>query len=128
MDAVFYWDMTYKEILATVKGHAKKQEVKLQSESIIAYRQAHLIAHLVGASLGGKQSSLAIHECFPGIFPELEKQAEAQQARQQNWQVMKARIDAYAAEKRKRGEMNGNDNRRTTDTDNVGNVGTKEGT
>ncbi|ATP40697.1 hypothetical protein CSE16_11915 [Solibacillus sp. R5-41] len=110
MDAVFYWDMTYKEILAAIKGKSKRQEAELQYQSIIAYHQANLISHLVGISLGSKQNPQALHEAFPGVFPELEKQAQLQLVKQQNWQIMKARIDAYAAEKRKRGEKNGDDN------------------
>lgn len=110
MDAVFYWDMTYREILAAIKGRAKRQEVELQYQSVIAYHQANLIQHLIGISLGSKQSPQELHEAFPGIFPELEKRAQQQLVKQQNWQVMKARIDAYAAEKRKRGRLNGDDN------------------
>lgn len=109
VDAVFYWEMTYAEILAAIKGSAKRQEVELQHQSIIAYHQANLISHLVSISLGSKQSHPELHEAFPGIFPELEKRAEMQKVKQQNWQIMKARIDAYAAEKRKRGGLNGDD-------------------
>ncbi|MEC1177615.1 hypothetical protein P9B03_03890 [Metasolibacillus meyeri] len=111
MDAVFYWDMTYAEILAAIKGNAKRQETKLQYESVIAYHQANLISHLVGITLGSKQPLKEIHEAFPGIFPELEKRAEQQKVKQQNWELMKARIEAYAAEKKKRGGGSyGNDN------------------
>ncbi|GEM_PF-2934400 len=114
MDAVFYWDMTYKEIFAAIKGFSKRQEIELQTKSIIAYHQANLISHLVGISLGSKQAPKEIHEAFPAIFPELEQKAQLQQVRQQNWQLMKARIEAYAFEKRKRGEDRGNDVRRTS--------------
>lgn len=110
VDAVFYWDMTYAEILAAIKGSAKRRETELQYQSIIAYHQSHLISHLVGISLGSKQSPQALHEAFPGIFPDLEKRAKVQQVKQQNWELMKARIEAYAAEKRKRGGLNGDDN------------------
>lgn len=118
MDAVFYWDMSYGEILAAIKAFQKRQTADLQYQAIISYRQANLISHLVAISLGSKQQEKEIQEAFPGIFPELEKQAQAQLIKQQNWQLMKARIDAYAAEKRKRGESRGNDARRTANTDN----------
>ncbi|GLC88704.1 hypothetical protein [Lysinibacillus piscis] len=111
MDAVFYWDMTYAEILAVIKGHVKRQEVELQYQSIVAYHQANLISHLVGIALGSKQQPKEIHEAFPSIFPELEKRAEQQKIKQQNWELMKARIETYAAEKRKRGGLqHGDDN------------------
>ncbi|MEG0450956.1 MAG: hypothetical protein RR595_13955 [Lysinibacillus sp.] len=110
MDAASFWDMTYVEITVAIKAHVKRQEVDLQYQSIIAYHQANLISHLVGISLGSKQSPQELHEAFPGIFPELEKRAEMQQVKQQNWELMKARVEAYAAEKRKRGRPNGDDN------------------
>lgn len=122
VDAFFYWDMTYAEISETIKAFQKRQEVDLQFKAVISYHQANLISHLVGISLGSKQQQKEIQEAFPGIFPDLEKQAKAQLVKQQNWQLMKARIDAYAAEKRKRGESHGNDARGTANTDNDGNV------
>ncbi|MEG0473326.1 MAG: hypothetical protein RR588_13415 [Solibacillus sp.] len=110
MDAVFYWDMTYKEILAAINGSVKRQKAELQFQSIVAYHQANFISHLVGISLGSKQSPQELHEAFPGIFPEQEKRAQQQLVKQQNWELMKARVEAYAAEKRKRGKANGDDN------------------
>lgn len=113
MDAVFYWDMTYAEILAAITGYNKRQEAEMRIQSIIAYRQADQIASLVGIMIGSKQEPPSIQDAFPGIFPELEKKAEEQkhqQSKQQSWQVMKARVEAYAAsaaEKRKRGERRG---------------------
>lgn len=110
--------MSYAEIYASIKAYQKRKEADLQERAVISYHQANLITHLVGISFGSKQESKELHEAFPGFFPQLEKQAELQRVKQQNWQVMKARIDAYAAEKRKRGESRGNDARRTADTDN----------
>lgn len=121
MDAVFYWEMTYGEILAAIKGFNKRQETDLQSKAIINYHQSNLIAHLVGIQLGSKQAPQELHEAFPGIFPELERKAEIERIKQQNWQIMKARVEAYAAhlaEKRKRGEDHGNDIRGTANSNN----------
>lgn len=124
MDAVFYWDMTYKEILASISGFIKRQEIDLKYMSIVSYHQANLISHLVGISMGSKQQQKEIYEAFPGIFPELEKQVQEQLVKQQNWQLMKARIEAYAAEKRKRGESRGNDARGTADSNHNRDIGT----
>ncbi|MEK4628112.1 hypothetical protein MKZ17_07885 [Solibacillus sp. FSL R7-0682] len=107
MDAVFYWDMTYKEITTSIVGYSKRQEANMRIESVISYHQANLISHLVGMIAGSKQAPKALHEAYPGIFPDLEEKA-AQQVKQQPWQVSKARIEAYAAELRKRGEKHGN--------------------
>lgn len=97
----------------------------MRIQSIIAYRQADQIASLVGIMMGNKQTPMAIHEAYPGIFPEMERKAELDKAQQQHWQIMKSRIEAYAAnaaEKRKRGERLGNHAGRTPDTDNVRNI------
>ncbi|MFF2449370.1 hypothetical protein ACFVSW_20210 [Neobacillus sp. NPDC058068] len=109
MDAAFFWNMTYGEIVASITGFNKRQKTEFQMKSIVAYRQADLIASLVSNVLGSKHQPPSIQEAFPGIFPEIE-----QQPKQQNWQLMKARIEAYAAEKRaaeerKRGENRGDD-------------------
>lgn len=124
MDAFFYWDMTYAEISETIKAFQKRQEVNLQFQAVISYHQANLISHLVGISLGSKQQQKEIQEAFPGIFPDLEKQVKAKLVKQQKWQLMKARIDAYAAEKRKRGESRGNDARGTADSNHNRDIGT----
>lgn len=84
----------------------------MRVQAMIAYRQADQIASLVGIMLGNKQTPPAIQEAYPGIFPEFEKKAEEERLQQQQWQIMKARIEEYAArvaEKRKRGERHGND-------------------
>lgn len=125
MDAVSFWDMTYAEINAAISAYGKQQEAVMRIQSIIAYRQADQIASLVGIMLGNKKEPPAIHEAYPGVFPELERKAEHEKAQQQHWQIMKARIEEYAAnaaEKRKRGERLGNHAGRTPDTDNIGNV------
>lgn len=98
--------MTYREIMAAIEGAQQRLRARMQESALISYRQANLIASLVGITLGSKQKAPSLQEAFPGIFPELE-----QQPRQQNWQLMKARIDAYAAERRKRGgEADGGNN------------------
>jgi len=122
VDAFFYWDMTYAEISESIKSFQKRQEVDLQFNAVISYHQANLLSHLIGIQFGSKQAQKELYEAYPGIFPKQEKQAEQQRIKQQKWQVMKARIDAYAAEKRKRGESRGNDARRTASTDNGGNI------
>lgn len=131
VDAFFYWDMTYAEISTAINAFQEKRKDQLQMDSIIAYHQANQIAHLVSIALGSKQPQKEIYEAFPKIFPELEKQAEVQKIKQQNWQIMKARVEAYAAnmkERRKRGEQHGNDARRTSNPNYDGNSGLKEGT
>lgn len=122
MDAVFYWEMTYGEITAAINAYSKQQEASMRIQSMIAYHQANQISVLVGRLVGSKNDAPAIYEAYPGIFPEMERKAELDKAQQQHWQIMKSRIEAYAAnaaEKRKRGERLGNHAGRTPDTDNL---------
>lgn len=121
--------MTYAEILAAINAYVKRQETQRDTEmriqSTIAYHQANQISVLVGRLVGNKNEVPTIDEAYPRIFPEMERKAELDKAQQQHWQIMKSRIEAYAAnaaEKRKRGERLGNHVGRTPDTDNVGNV------
>jgi hypothetical protein len=109
VDAALFWDMTYAEIVASINGFNNRQKSELQLNALISYRQAGLISALVGIAFGSKQQYPTITDAFPGIFPELEKAPQ----QQQNWQVMKARVEEYAAAKRdeakrKRGENDGN--------------------
>lgn len=124
MDAVFYWDMTYREILTAIQGNQARlraaietEQEKLKYQAVIAYRQSDLIAILVGRLFGTKANVPLLHEVFPGLFPELER------PRQQNWQMMKARIEQYASERRKRGETGGNDTGRAASPDHSRNEG-----
>ena len=117
--------MTYAEITAAINAYSKQQEADMRIQSIIAYRQADQIASLVGIVMGNKQTPMAIHEAYPGMFPELERKAKMDKAQQQHWQIMKARIEEYAAiaaEKRKRGERLGNHAGGTPDTNNIRNI------
>lgn len=109
-----YWDMTYKEISTTIKAYSKRAESDMRISAIISYHQARLISHHVGIIVGSKETPKAIYEAFPGMFPHLEKEAAIKAAientKQQDWKLMKDRIDAYAAERRKRGAVEvGND-------------------
>jgi hypothetical protein len=118
-DPVAYWDMTYGEIMAAIhayekrlKFEAEKMEGETRIRAAIAYRQADLTSRMVAQAFGSNSKLPTIYEAFPGIFPEESK------PKQQNWQLMKARVEAYAAERRKRGEMKrGNDHRGTADPD-----------
>ncbi|OMF54677.1 hypothetical protein BK138_16085 [Paenibacillus rhizosphaerae] len=91
--------MTYKEISAAISGKQRQLKNDLQTKATLVYRLGTLVAYGVNQP----KDYPAPHEAFPGIF-------EEPKTRQQNWQVMKERIEAYAAERRKRGEkLNGND-------------------
>lgn len=101
--------MTYREIVAAIKGYEVRTKAKfeadMQLQAMIAYRQADLIASHMARIWGGKHKPPTMQEAFPGIFPE-------EQNKQQDWRVMKARLEAYAdAWRRKRGAKKGDTGR-----------------
>ena len=115
-----YWDMTYREISAAIEAFQERQKIdqeRLKAEmmmlSLTAYRHADLIGAVVSNIMGGRNKIPSLSEAFPGVFPE-----EMLQPRQQDWRVMKTRIEQYGAEwKRKRGEKRGDDDRRVASAD-----------
>jgi hypothetical protein len=98
IDAAAYWDMTYGEIVAAIKAHASRHKVELQQAAYLAYQQAHVITAMMSRVLGGKKSPPTIHQAFPGLFP------QAERPQQQDWRLMKARMEVYADAKKKWGE------------------------
>lgn len=95
----------------------------MQISAVIAFRQAHVISSLVAKSFGGKHETPTLSEAFPGIFPE-----EITKSKQQDWRIMKARMEAYAADRQKWGEKKrGNEDRGVTSADNGQDSGIAEG-
>lgn len=93
----------------------------MRTQSVIAFHQGNQIAFLVSQMFQSKREGLEVHEAYPGFFPDLEQKAAKEKMQQQHWQIMKARIEAYAAneaEKRKRGERRGDDAGRTANFNN----------
>ena len=103
MDAVFYWDMTYAEIITAINANNKKLErdwkENLQAQAIIAYK----LGELIGIALNDpKKYPANVEEAFPKIFDDIKSDGPS---KQQDWQIMKARIEQYNyLHKQKRGE------------------------
>jgi hypothetical protein len=93
--------MSLGDILAAIKGYRKREQTALQAQALVAYRQAQYLGNIIGVMLDGKQKLLTMTEAFPGIFPEFE-QLQAQGIRQQDWRLIKARIEEYSARQRAR--------------------------
>lgn len=109
MDAVFYWDMTLKEITAAInaKGKINRNELKQQAELL------HSIATLIGIAVNDPKKYPAFEKAFPKLAESQQNvTGKPQTPAQQPWEVMKARVSAYAAEaeRRKRGEKQDGDN------------------
>lgn len=86
--------MTYKEILAAIQGNHRRVKSELQIQASLIYK----LGNLLGVAVNNPAKYPTLNEAFPGMFEEPK--------RQQNWELMKSRIEAYAAERRKRGEPN----------------------
>lgn len=97
MDAVFYWEMTYGEIIAAVEGKQRALKAEAQLKASLVYQ----LGNLVGLGFHEpKKYPSSLKKAFPGLFEDADDSPK-----QQNWQIMKERINAYNDYlKRKRGE------------------------
>lgn len=94
MDAVFYWDMTYAEIITAINANNKKLEREwkenLRGQAIIAYK----LGELIGIAFNEpKKYPGTVKEAFPKVFDDDTK--DDGPSKQQDWQIMKARIEQY---------------------------------
>lgn len=99
MDSVFYWDMTYGEIIAAIEGYQKRFKNNLQIQAMFVYK----IGEFVGIAVNEpKKYPKNPKEAFKktGIFDDVEEV----EPKKQDWQIMKERVNRYAYLKRKRGE------------------------
>jgi len=88
--------MTYREILAAIEGNQRKVKSELQLHSMLMYR----LGSLVGYAVNDPKNYPSYQKAFP--FGE--------KSEQQGWRRMKANIETYAAEWRRRGEIKNGDN------------------
>lgn len=80
--------MTLGEIIDTVEAYNDDKLDEMKYNSMLAYQTGRLVAIGVGNAFGGGEFP-QIHEIFPGLF-------EAPKVVQQDSELMKARIMAYA--------------------------------
>ncbi len=99
MDAVFYWDMTYGEIIEAIEGNQRRTKLQMQIQANLVYQLGALVG--VAFNEPDKYPS-SVKEAFPKLFEDLIDD----EPKQQDWQIMKARIEEYnnAYLKQKRGE------------------------
>ena len=90
MDAVFYWDMTYAEIQAFIEGNQAREKAKLMNQASLIHNLGYLMAY----SFHSPKAYPKMNEAFPGLFDELVKE----QHKTEQWEINKARMQAYADE------------------------------
>lgn len=98
VDAVFYWEMTYGEIIAAIEGNQRRVKQEIQIQASLLYK----LGDLLRFSFNEPNKYPTLQEAFPKLFDDTE--AINQKPKQQDWRIMKERISAYARYKRKRGE------------------------
>ncbi|SHH55885.1 hypothetical protein [Sporanaerobacter acetigenes] len=98
VDTVFYWDMTYGEIIEAIESNQRKTKLAMQFQANIAYQ----LGSLIGIAFNDpKKYPTSAKEVFPSLF---EEEIE-EEPKQQDWQIMKERIEKYNTYlKQKRGE------------------------
>lgn len=80
--------MTLGEIIDTVEAYNDNKIDEMKYNAMLAYQTGRLVAIGVGNAFSGEEFP-QIHEIFPGLF-------EAPKVVQQDSELMKARIMAYA--------------------------------
>lgn len=114
--------MTPWELERVIAAKQKQHKEELQSRAVFAYRQAEVTAALMARSWGSKQKAPDIKKVFPGIFEDVAITVAPEPGKkpyqQQDWRIMKARMEMYAAARRKWGEKKrGNHGRGTASID-----------
>lgn len=99
IDARDYWDMTYKEIIETIKAYNRRKKADMQFQASIQYRLADLIGASVGRLLDDKIKLPPIEEAFPTLFDDI---IEKQTRKQQDWRIMKERMKDFASQHNKK--------------------------
>ena len=97
VDPVRFWDIIYGEIITQIKAYRQKEKAQMQLQAIFIYK----LGSLVGIAFNDPNIPSNVEEAFEemGIFDE-----EIDTTKQQNWRIMKERMNRYAYLHRKRGE------------------------
>lgn len=89
-----FWDMSIKEVNDVIESYNDSYKVEMQFKAMCAYNTARLVTEGISVCFGnGKFPQL--HEAFPSLF-------EAPKLVQQDPEIMKARLMAYAEEWKKK--------------------------
>ncbi|WP_213590405.1 hypothetical protein [Paenibacillus woosongensis] len=125
--------MTPWELERVIEAKQQWQKEQMQTHAVIAYHQSGVIAALMAKVLGGKQKIPDLRAAFPGIFDDSEQLSTPTEPgkkpyKQQDYRIMKARLEQYAAARKKWGEKKrGNYHRGTANSDHSQNSGVTEG-
>lgn len=102
IDPIIYWDMTYQEIETGIKAYNKRLKRDLEVKASMDYKLADLIGVSISRLFSKDVKYPSIDKAYPNVFESLTN--NDQKPKQQHWQIMKEKINAYAKNKRKRGD------------------------
>lgn len=87
-----FWDMTITEVLDVIKSYNSRLKSEMQFKAIASYSQAILIVNGVRSMFSKEPyNTPQLHELYPNLF-----EAPPKKEVQQDENVMKARLLAYA--------------------------------
>lgn len=92
ISAYDYWEMTYGEIINTIKSYNTRKKTEMQWNASVNYKLADLIGISVSRLLDDNVEFPKIESAFPGLFEDIVEQ----KPKQQDWKVMKDRMESYA--------------------------------
>lgn len=87
-----FWDMTIAEVLDVIKAYNSRVKSEMQFKAIVSYSQTVLIVNGVKSMFSkDKYNMPQLHDLYPNLF-----EAPTKKEMQQDENVMKARLLAYA--------------------------------
>ncbi len=88
-----FWNATYGEIVDIIKANNKRQKQDLQKQASLDYQLANLIGISASRMLDSKTEMPPLEKAYPSLF---EQKEEESKPKQQDYQLMKARLMQYA--------------------------------
>ena len=99
IDLFKFWDMTYGEIITTIKAKKEKRKIELQEAAMMDYRLADLIGVSCSRLLSSDVRFPELNQAYSFLFDQV-----AQEPKQQSWEDQKRILMQYAqAHNEKRG-------------------------
>ena len=91
-----FWDYTLIEVYDLIKAYNERKEEELKINALYTYKSVQLNASAIASLFDKKNKFPAIHEVYPEFFKE-------EKPKQQDAEVMKARLLAYSEAWKKKG-------------------------
>lgn len=89
-----FWGLSYEELIIQVRANAKIHQRELEEQAMLTYKQAQLNAY----GMNEPKKMPKFQQIFPfvQVSSEIDGQEETSILKQQDWRVMKARMQEQA--------------------------------